>query len=366
MSTGRPLIEIPIRSVGIVVFPGVVLLDVTGPTAVFGFANQYIKEKHSFPGDAYTISVLATQEGPFRTVGGLQVLADESYLNTDGPFDTLLIPGGPLDAVLANCDLAAWIKTVAPGARRLVSVCTGAFLLAESGLLDGHKATTHWKWCSRFCKAYPKVILQADRFFVRDGNLMTSGGVTSGIDLALALVEEDWGQKVASHVARMMVVYLRRPGGQLQFSYFLANEASKRPDFHDLQGWIRRHPKEDLRIEALAHRVAMSSRNFARLFFQQTGITPAKFVEMARVDRARHLLISTSLPIEIVSERSGFCDPERMRRSFLRQIGINPSDYRKRFGKSSPEDSSGRIVRDTNSPRDRTGSFALRNAGPKI
>jgi transcriptional regulator GlxA family with amidase domain len=216
--------------------------------------------------------------------------------------------------------------------RRLVSVCTGAFLLAETGLLDGRCATTHWAYSGRLAADYPAVKVDADRIFLRDGPIATSGGITSGIDLALSLVEEDWGREQALLLARYMVVFLKRPGGQSQFSGFLVSEATNHADLRNLQMWIMEHPAEDLRIEVLAEKMAMSPRNFARVFQAETGMTPAKFVEKARIDAARHFLGTSDHRIETVAVVSGFGDAERMRRAFLRNLGINPQDYRLRFG----------------------------------
>jgi transcriptional regulator GlxA family with amidase domain len=326
--------EFPIRPIAIVAFPGVEILDISGPTEVFAFASVYFRKRGYTPNNVYPITVLADRPGPVTTLSGLRIEAEQSYHRMNGNFDTLLLPGGDIEAVLADPELVAWLKAIAPRVRRIVSVCTGAFLLAESGLLDGRKATTHWSACREFSQTYPKVTVESDRIFVKDGNVFSSGGITSGIDLALALVEEDWGRDVALHVARFLVVFLQRPGGQSQFSSYLAQEASTRPDLRELQVWIMQHPDRDLKIEALAERMAMSPRNFARLFLSETGMTPAKFVEMARIDNARHQLTVTRLSIDVIADRSGFKDPERMRRAFLRHLGVNPSDYRQRFGQS--------------------------------
>jgi transcriptional regulator GlxA family with amidase domain len=227
--------------------------------------------------------------------------------------------------------LKDWIRTVAPCVRRVASVCTGAFLLAESGLLDGRRATSHWAYCKLLAQNYPTVRVDPDQIFIRDGAISTSGGITSGIDLAMAMVEEDWGRKVALSVAQYLVVFVKRPGGQSQFSAYIPTEASRRPDVRDLQAWIMGHLTEDLRVEVLADRMDMSPRNFARMFLSETRMTPAKFVEMVRIDAARQHLVNSELPIDVVADESGFRDPEQMRRAFLRQLGVNPHDYRARF-----------------------------------
>ncbi len=322
----------PIRPIGIVVYPGVETLDITGPYEVFTFANKIIQSQGISQEKVYPVTLLADQVGPVTTLSGMQIIADQSFNQISENYDTLLITGGFLEDVLPNTDIVELIKVMAPKVRRLASVCTGAFLLAESGLLDGCRATTHWNWCAELAEKYPRVTVESDRIFVKEGHIMTSGGVTSGIDLALAMVEEDWGQKIALEVAQFLVVFLKRPGGQSQFSGYLTREASCHCDLRELQSWIMQNPEEDLRVEVLAERMAMSSRNFARLFMSETGITPAKFVEMVRIDAARNLLELTKFPIDNIADSSGFKDPENMRRAFMRQLGVNPRDYRNRFG----------------------------------
>lgn len=328
-------IPISIRPIGIVAYSGVAALDITGPYDVFAFANKIIQKEGISQEKVYPITLLAEQAGPVITLSGMQVIADQSFSQINENYDTLIIPGGSLEDVLPNTEIVELIKVMSPKVRRLASVCTGAFLLAESGLLDGHKATTHWNWCGEFTEKYPQVKVESDRIFVREGHIMSSGGATSGIDLALAMVEEDWGQKIALAVAQFLVVFLRRPGGQSQFSGYLTREASSHQDLRELQSWIMQNPEEDLKVEILAERMAMSSRNFARLFLSETGITPAKFVEMVRIDAARNLLELTKFHIDNIADSSGFNDSENMRRAFMRQLGVNPSDYRKRFGQFS-------------------------------
>ncbi len=326
-----------IRHVGIVTFPGVEILDLTGPMEVFAFANIGLQRSGMCSEPAYPMDVLATKPGPITSSCGLQIIANKAYSDIHDGLDTLLIAGSPdVDCILCDPALQDWVRSVAPQVRRLASVCTGAFLLAESGLLDGLRATSHWDYCDRLARDYPSVTVEPDRIFVRDGFISTSGGITSGIDLALSMVEEDWGSELALLVARYLVMFLKRPGGQSQFSAYLTSEAT-RPELKDLQAWIMLHLAEDLRVEALAERLCMSPRNFARFFLTETGMTPAKFVEMARIDAARHYLGSTRLSIEVVADKSGFADPERMRRAFIRQLGVNPQSYRDRFGLSDPQ-----------------------------
>lgn len=326
------------RTIGIFAFPGVEILDITGPNEVFGFANEFIKYHGICDQNIYSTKVFAEQPGPVKTLSGLQIIADEAYGDTNVDIDTLIFPGAFLDQIekaMADEKLIAWIKVMASKVRRVVSVCTGSFFLAEAGLLDGCKATTHWNWSSQLSKSYPKVCVEPDHIFIKDGNIFTSGGITSGIDLTLALVEEDWGRELAVSIARFMVVFLKRPGGQSQFSAYLISEATERSDIRDLQGWIMDHAAEELTVELLAERMAMSPRNFARLFSTETGMTPAKYVEMVRIDQARNLLETSDLGVEWIAVRAGFKDPERMRRAFLRQLGVNPHDYRRRFSRAA-------------------------------
>ncbi|WP_019867494.1 GlxA family transcriptional regulator [Methylovulum miyakonense] len=324
--------EAKIRPVKIIVYPGVEIIDTAGPMEVFAFASNRLQQAGVCTGLAYPMEVLAAKPGPITTSCGLQIIANKSYNDVHDDIDTLVVAGAPdVSCLLCDPALQVWIRAIAPKVRRLVSVCTGAFLLAESGLLDGLRATSHWDYCEWLARDYPLVNVEPDRIFVRDGFISTSGGITSGIDLALSMVEEDWGSELALLVARYLVVFLKRPGGQSQFSAYLTSEAS-RPELKDLQAWIMLHLTEDLRVEILAERVCMSPRNFARHFLAETGMTPAKFVELARIDAARHYLGSTKLSIEAVAEKSGFIDPERMRRAFIRHLGINPQNYRDRFG----------------------------------
>lgn len=323
--------EHPARTIGIVAYQGVEILDVTGPMEVFAFANIGLQQLGIAKESAYKIELLAAETGALTASCGLQIIANRAYRDVHEGMDTLLIAGTTnIDCLLCDKSLQAWIKTIAPQVRRVASVCTGAFLLAESGLLTGLRATSHWLYCERLASDYPAVIVEPDRIFVRDGAISTSGGITSGIDLALSLVEEDWGSELALQIARTLVVFLRRPGGQSQFSAYLISEAH-RPEIKELQAWIMMHLRADLRVEALAEQVCMSPRNFARFFLAETGMTPAKFVELARIDAARHYLSSSSFSIEIVADKAGFGDAERMRRAFIRQLGVNPQSYRDRF-----------------------------------
>lgn len=332
-----------VRRIGIFIYPGADILDVAGPSEVFAFANLMLLLQGVTKEPAYIVDILAEQPGVVTTLMGLQIIATHGYSNMNDDIDTLIIAGGFIPAgffpgidvgnpsTFKNPVLMAWIRTMSTRVRRLASVCTGAFALAESGILNGRRATTHWDFCQRLMLDYPDIKVEPNQIFIQEGNIFTSGGITSGIDLALTMLEEDWGHDIALAVARYIVVFLKRPGGQSQFSSYLTTEAAHRPDLRDLQTWIMAHPAEDLRVEVLASRVCMSPRNFARLFLAETGMTPAKYVEMARIDAARHYLQTSKLSIEVIAEKSGFFDPERMRRSFIRQLGVNPKHYRDRF-----------------------------------
>jgi transcriptional regulator GlxA family with amidase domain len=245
--------------------------------------------------------------------------------------DTLLIAGGQgVEAAAANAALVDWVRRRSMQARRVASVCTGAFLLAATGLLDGRRAVTHWKDCAKLAQLYPAVRVEPDPIFVRDGRIWTSAGVTAGIDLALAFVEEDLGRSMALAVARFMVVFLKRPGGQAQFSAALALQAAD-DKFGALHDWINNHLDDDLSLSALADRAGMSERSFSRHYAQATGQTPARAIERLRVEAARRLLSETRAPVKRVAQRCGFGSEETMRRSFLRLLAVTPQDYRSRF-----------------------------------
>ena len=313
------------RRIVLVAFPDVQSLDISGPSEVFSLAER------AAPG-AYAIELVSIAGGPVPASSGLTLLAHSSTAACRGAIDTLVVAGG-LGARDAARDerLLSWIRLAARRSRRVSSVCTGAFLLARAGLLDGCRATTHWAACDALKRNYPSIEVQSDPIFVRDGNVYTSAGVTAGIDLSLALVEEDLGRRAALDVARALVLFVRRPGGQAQFSAGLAGQAAERPSLRDLQDWIAGNVDRDLSVTALAARSFMSPRNFARVFGREVGVTPAAYVESVRIERARVLLETTALPLEEVATRCGFGSPETLRRSFARRLRVSPSEYRRRF-----------------------------------
>ncbi|MFE4578964.1 GlxA family transcriptional regulator [Streptomyces chartreusis] len=310
------------RTVLFVLFDAVQSLDVTGPLEVFMGAEQHV------PG-TYRIRTASLDGAPVRTSSGLTLVPDQAL---DGPLDahTLVVPGGQ-GTRTPDPALVAWLREHGPRAERLVSVCTGAILLAAAGLLDGRRATTHWAYCDKLARDHPDVEVDPDPIYVRDGHVATSAGVTSGIDLALALVEEDLGREVALGIARHLVVFLRRPGNQAQFSAQLAAQTAQREPLRDVQRWITEHPDADLTVESLATRASLSPRHFARAFQTETGMTPGRYVDRVRLEHARRLLEDTSDGIEEISRASGYGTPEAMRRAFVRALGAAPAEYRRRF-----------------------------------
>ncbi len=325
----------PSREVVILAYAGVNLLDVAGPAQAFTTAAALAPQDAAPP---YRLTLVTKAGGPTATSTGIAIVTDALADLADRPIDTLIVAGGPgVHALRRDPEMVAWIAGRATLARRTCSVCTGAFLLAAAGLLDGRRATTHWRWASALQAHYPKVRVEADPIYVQDGPIWSSAGVSAGIDLALALVEADLGHAAAIEVARYLVVFLKRPGSQAQFSAPLAGQALGDGRFGDLHAWISADLGRDLRVERLAERMAMSPRNFARAYAAATGATPAKAVEAMRVEAARRLLEETSRPIGWVARQCGFGDDERMRRSFLRWIGVTPSDYRDRFRTGRPD-----------------------------
>ncbi len=271
-------------------FPDAQMLDITGPLEVFAMASQQLESgRATDPG--YRISLVATERGPLRCSSGVSLLTDAAFPAVRGPIDTLLVAGGEGErSALRDEALVAWIGRAARRSRRVAGVCSGAFLLARAGLLDGRRATTHWASVAQLARAFPAVKVEPDRIYVRDGDVYTSAGVSAGMDLALALVEEDCGRKIALAVARRLVLFLKRPGGQSQFSSQLEAQLADRAPLRELQGWIAGHPTADLSVEALAKRVALSPRHFARVFARDLGVTPARYVERVRVEVARRRL----------------------------------------------------------------------------
>jgi transcriptional regulator GlxA family with amidase domain len=321
-----------LRRVVILAFPGVQPLDVIGPAEVFASADEYLG------GGAYSIEVVAQDSGPITTrSSGYGIVPKTTTARCRGPIDTLVVAGGfGVTKAREDATLIRWIRSAARRSRRVTSVCSGTFLLAAAGLLKGRTVTTHWSRAAELAGRHSELTVDPNPIFIRDGDIWTSAGVTSGMDLSLALVEDDLGREVAAEIARWLVLYLQRPGGQAQFSSHLTAQLAEREPLRDPQSWIADNLDTDLRVEALAERASMSPRNFARFFRREVGMTPAAYVEELRVERARQLLEDGGDPIEVISARCGFGTPETMRRAFARRVGVPPADYRTRFRRPAP------------------------------
>ena len=327
------------RRVILVAVPNSEVLDVTGPLEVFSQASRELRRRRRrASGDAaYQLELWVPERGPVTTSCGLELGPARPLSSLRGPVDTLMVAGGiGVEAALGDRRLMAGLRRVAHQARRVTSVCTGAFLLAEAGLLDRRRVTTHWAACAALQKRYPALEVDPDPIFVHDGNTWTSAGITAGMDLALALVEEDHGRDVALMVARHMVLFLKRPGGQAQFSTRLQAQQTRSAPLAKVQEWIVDNPGDDLSVARLAQRAGMSPRHFARVFTRETGTTPARFVERARVELARRLLEEGSEGVDRIAADCGFGSPETLRRSFLRTLRVGPSEYRHRFQAAGP------------------------------
>jgi transcriptional regulator GlxA family with amidase domain len=315
-----------VRTVLIVLFDRVQSLDVTGPLEVFAGARDHQGER------AYRVRTASLGGAPVRTTSGLAIVPDGDLRDegrADLP-DLLIVPGGA-GTRRRDPELVGWLRAHAPRPDRGASVCTGAFLLAEAGLLDGRRATTHWSQCAALRDRYPAVKVDPDPIFVKDGNVATSAGVTAGIDLALALVEDDLGRDMALAIARHLVVFLRRPGNQAQFSAQLSAQVADRAPLRDVQQWIAEHPAGDLSVEALAERASLSPRHFARAFAAEVGMPPGRYVERSRLETARRHLEDTAAGIAQTARACGYRTPEAMRRAFIETLGVSPAEYRRRF-----------------------------------
>jgi transcriptional regulator GlxA family with amidase domain len=318
----------PIRAIEVLTFPAVQLLDVTGPVQVFATANDLVAGAGGAP--PYRLKLVTQGEEGVTSSAGV-ALSASPLSQANEALDTLLVAGGQgVEAAAANPILLDWVRQRAAQARRVASVCTGAFLLAAAGILDGRRAVTHWKDCARLAQRFPAVRVEPDPIFVCEGPVWTSAGVTAGIDLALALVEEDLGRSVALEVARYLVVFLKRPGGQAQFSATLALQAAE-DKFGALHSWINGHLSDDLSLTVLADQAGMSERSFSRHYAEATGQTPARAIERLRLEAARRLLSESRTPVKRIAHRCGYGSEETMRRSFQRLLAVTPHDYRSRF-----------------------------------
>ncbi|MBK8159724.1 MAG: DJ-1/PfpI family protein [Rhodospirillaceae bacterium] len=316
----------PARQIVMLIYPNAHLLDVAGPMSLFAAANDFA----GFV--AYEVSLAALEPGLIATSAGLKLLATRRAGPVVTGVDTLLVSGGiGVDAAMRERKLVGWLRRQAPHCRRVASVCSGALLLAETGLLQGRRAVTHWERCDRLAADYPGIKVERDPIFIRDGKFYSSAGVSAGMDLALALIEEDLGTDVVAALAREFVLYMRRSGGQTQFSPALKAQSTQPGRIAGLQQWILGNLHRPLSIEELAAQIAMSPRHFARRFTQEAGMTPAAFVAAARVDAARQALASGAENIEHVAARLGFGSAERLRRSFQRHLAVTPSQFRTHF-----------------------------------
>lgn len=318
------------KTIAILALPGVQLLDVSGPLDVFAEANLQAGA------EAYRLRVVASRPGAIRSSSGVRLMPDAVIGRddeADEPIHTLLVAGSPHAAgALADAGVAAWLRARIPAVRRYGSVCSGAFVLAQAGLLNGKRVTTHWAVAEQLARDFPAVTVDADAIHVRDGRLRTAAGVTAGLDLALALVEEDLGRAVAMQVAAQLVMFFKRPGGQMQFSRKGEAAPTGRSALQEVQRWAAANPAAELGIAQLAARVGLSARHFARLFAQEVGVTPAAWVEGVRVAAARALLEAGESAPKQVAAACGFSDVDTLRRAFQRRLGITPAEYRRRHG----------------------------------
>lgn len=315
------------KSVAILLFPDVLMLDVAGPAEVFSIANRYLA-----PQDHYRLCTISSAEHSVRASNGMHLLAD--YVLEDAPstFDLLLIPGGPGAYNDKHEELHPWLRQAIQASCRYGSICTGAFILGELGLLDGRQVTTHWNYTERLAQRFPAALVSTDQIYIQDDELLTSGGITAGIDMALGILADDHGKKVAVAVAKVLLVAMKRQGGQSQFSPLLAEVVKENSPIARAQQHVLDNLEQDLCVESLATVAGMSLRNFARTFAKDVGMTPMDFVHSARVDRARGLLETTNLPLKTVAYRSGFRSERCMRVLFSERLGLTPAQYRHQFG----------------------------------
>ena len=323
------------RHIGQIIYEGAQILDITGPMEVFSQAERRLRKDTPGEAPAYALHLIAESRGPVRTSAGISLVADHGFGDEDLPeLDTLLVAGGAeSDRAALKPDILAFLKSRAPRVNRLASVCTGATILAASGILDGRRATTHWSEAQDLAAAHPQIDVVPDSIFVKDGPVYTSAGVTAGIDLALAMVQEDHGRDLSLFIAKQLVVFMKRQGGQSQFSSTLARQTAAKGRLGEILGWIEKNPATDLSVDALSLRCAMSQRNFSRAFKKETGMTPGKFVEKMRVELAAQQIETRDTGFKEIARDSGFRDEEMMRRAFKRQLNVLPHLYRKRFGR---------------------------------
>lgn len=326
--------EFPLRTVDIIVYPGFKALEAIGAMKVFDYANTHLRARN-LPG-GYDVRIASTAIGPVESDTLMSLHASKALDASRLPDLAVIVGCHHVEQVLQDIPaLAAWVAEAAPRIDTLAALCTGCFFLAEAGVLDGKTAATHWSAVDSLRQRYPLIQVNADAIFVREGKFWTSAGVTAGIDLALALVEDDFSRDIALEVARDLVVYLKRPGGQSQFSVHLSSQMTTHPTIRQLQGWIMEHLAEELTVPLLAARLAMSERNFTRVFQRETGISPTEFIDTARFEVARRLLEDNVSSLKQVAAQAGLHSEDRLRRLFQKKLAITPRDYRERFSSTA-------------------------------
>jgi transcriptional regulator GlxA family with amidase domain len=327
-------VSTPSRPIAIVVFDEAQILDVAGPMEVLRGANLAVRDRGAATAPAYETQIVARAEGPVRTSCGLTIVATHSFGTARREVDTLIIAGGVMDAALADKKLLAFVAAAAPRARRVVAIGTGTFVLATAGLLDGLRATTHWRACAELASLFPAIRVENDHLMVTDGKFHTSAGASAALDQTLGLVQDDLGRDIAMAVAHRKVMFLRRTGGEAQVSAHLSAQMIGHEGLAKITAWILANTAKDITLDMLAEKSAMSTRTIARLFAREVGMTPARFIERARVDVARRLLEESDLRIEAVARKSGLGSEERLRRAFHRSFGMSPREYHERFHES--------------------------------
>ncbi|MDH6354353.1 transcriptional regulator GlxA family with amidase domain [Dysgonomonas sp. PH5-45] len=329
-----------IKHIVFLALPNATLLDITGPCEVFSQALELLhsrKEKPEFTYELHTLSTSSKKD--IDTASDITIRCKESIKSVTYPIDTLFVPGVPnsqIEQYKLSQNVLRWINDQSKIVRRICSVCTGSFFLAEARVLSGRKVTTHWEKCNLLNSSFPDIEVDENPIFVKDGNIYTSAGISSGMDLALALVEEDYGKPFALEIARQMVLFLKRPGSQSQYSSILTHQHTDHQPIQAICNWILEHLQEVMTIEDLAERISMSPRNFARVFVRETGITPAKYIDKLRIETACRYLADTRLSLKEIATLCGLGSPDNMRKVFAKHIKISPAEYRRNFGTSLP------------------------------
>lgn len=330
-----------IKHICFLVVPNATLLDITGPFEVFSQTLEYLYVKEKNVPFSYQLHVLSiNKKKNIHTASGMILHCSENIHTVDYLIDTLFIPGVPnsqTEQYKLPGSVLQWLHKQSQKVRRLCSVCTGSFFLAEAGLLSGRKATTHWEKCATLSNNYPTIRVENNPIFLKDGNIYTSAGISSGMDLALTLIEEDFGKSFALDIARQMVLYLKRPGSQSQYSSVLSHQSTDYKPIQDICIWMNEHLHEAITVDSLSEKVSMSPRNFARIFVRETGITPARYIDKLRVETACRHLADTQLSLKEIADLCGLGSPDNMRKVFLKHIQISPTEYRRNFGTAFPD-----------------------------